>query len=302
MNLETLCMLQTIRNVYKGVINSQAMASVNVEQHKQYEQLYFPGPSIHYDICWLSTNFQDPLLTHGRIEIHTSSADTGTCGPSLEEVSSWAAQVGCTKLPRIPCIAKLTWSLCEARFSCAYNPANGLLDAFLLERMNGYMRTPQGTPWVVTLSQLENSGDKMALMIELVKEPLAIGHNVLYLFAKRTVQGINPNLGNKRQVPLMIENAGHEEEVATRAEGSRVQAPFDRAKSVSEESIREESEKGKRAPNQRHKSLEEQEGASTSQLPPLSPKIGASSQREDMKSMQSMFGKMDWIWVDWRPN
>lgn len=275
------------------------MAFVNPKEHKQYEPLDFPGTSIDYNICWLSSKVEDTQRTHGRIQIRTITADPDSSGPSLDKRSSSVARVGYLRPPRIMCIAKVTWSLCEARFSCAYNPTNGLFDSFLLEHMNGYMKSPQGTPWAVTLCHTEIDGDKTALMLEVVRESTSIGHDVLYLLATRVAQRMCQNLAEKSQAQPVIESSSHEE-VANRAESSKLQASCNVAGSVSIESIREADE-AKRAQNEKHCSLEEQESASTSQLRLSAPRLDARSQTKDGKPMQSMFGKMGWRWVNWRP-
>ena len=50
------------------------------------------GIMIDYNSSWLPSNLEVTQPTHGRIEIRTVSADAGSSGPTLEEVSSWAAQ------------------------------------------------------------------------------------------------------------------------------------------------------------------------------------------------------------------
>lgn len=294
--------VQTVSRVWKNAINWQAMASVTVEKYRSYEQLHFPGPSIDYNICWLSSNLKTTQGTHGRIEIHTKSADAGSSGPSLEEVSSWAAQIGYTRPPRIPCVAKVTWSLCEATFSCAYDPTNSLFDSFLLERTNGYMQRPQGTPWEVRLFQAKIGDDKTALMLVLVQEPLAPDHDVLYLLAKRIVQSTCQSLSENKQAPPTIETTAHEEDIASQAGGSTAQIPYDKPKTVGKDSIRDEGGNRKRALGQNFRSMEEQEDASTSQLAPLSSGLGASSWTNDMESMQHTFRNIEWRWVPWRPD
>ena len=158
------------------------MATVNVKQ-EQYDQAYFPGLSIDYDIVWLCSDLQNIRETDGRIEIHTRYS--GACGSRLlpEEVGSWPSHLGYAELPKVPCVAKLTWGLCEASFSYVYNPSNSLLDKFQLEHMNGFMKTPQGTPWEITFIPSELDGDKTALMLEVDKGSFAFGRDLLYLFA-----------------------------------------------------------------------------------------------------------------------
>lgn len=80
------------------------MAFVKAKQHKQYETLHFPGPSIDYNICWLSSNLGDTQRIHGRIQIYTTTADTGSGELSPDQRSSWVAQEGYNRLTKNMCI------------------------------------------------------------------------------------------------------------------------------------------------------------------------------------------------------
>ena len=273
---------------------------MNVKQ-EQYEQAYFPSLSIDYNIVWLCSDLQNIQQTDGRIQIHTRYS--GACSGRLlpEEVGSWASHVGHAELPKVPCVAKLTWSLCEASFSCGYNPSNDLLDGFQLEHMNGFMKTPQGTPWEITFIPSEFNGDKTALMIELDKGALAFGRDLHYLFAVRIAQGPYQNIGQEAQVPLKTESSAHEEDNACQVESVEEQVSVSSARSASNDSIAEEDKDPIRATNGKRRPLEEGEGALISQLAPSRLKSGASSQTEESKSLQSMCGIMGWRWVNWRP-
>lgn len=161
------------------------------------------------------------------------------------------------------------------------------------------MKSPQGTPWVVTLSHTEIDGDKTALVLEVVRESTGIGHDFIYLLARRAAQGICQGIGEELQVPIGVEPVSHEK-VARRPESSRSQAFFNGARSVSRKRAREENEE-KRAQNEKNCSLEKQGNASTSQLRFSPPKFGTHSQTKDGDPMQSMLGKMGWRWMNWRP-
>ena len=276
------------------------MATMNFKQ-EQYEQAYFPSLSIDYNIVWLCSDLQNIQQTDGRIEIHTRYS--GVCSSRLlpEEVGSRASHVGHAELPTVPCVAKLTWSLCEASFSCVYNPSNDLLDGFQLEHMNGFMKTPQGTPWEITFIPSEFNGDKTALMLELNKGSLAFGRDLHYLFAVRIAKGPYQDIGQEAQVPLKTEGSAHEDDNACQVGSAEDQVIVTRARSASNDSIVEEDEDAKRATYEKRSPLDEGEGASTSELAQLRYKPAGSSQTEKGKSMQSMCGVMGWRWVNWRP-
>lgn len=273
---------------------------MNVKQ-EQYEQAYFPGLSIDYNIVWLCSDLQNIQQTDGRIQIHTRYS--GACSGRLlpEEVGSWASHVGHAELPKVPCVAKLTWSLCEASFSCVYNPSNDLLDGFQLEHMNGFMKTPQGRPWEITFIPSEFNGDKTALMLELDKGSLAFGRDLHYLFAVRIVKGPYQKIVQEAQVPLKKEISAHEEDNACQVGSVEDQVAVTRSRSASNDSSVEEDEDAIKATNEKRSPLEEGEGPSTIQLTPSRLESSASSQTEESKSMQSMCGIMGWRWVNWRP-
>ena len=161
------------------------------------------------------------------------------------------------------------------------------------------MKPPQGTPWVVTLSHMEIDADKIALMLEIVREQTSIDHDILYLLARRAAQGICQSMGEELQMPLVVEVISHEE-IASRAESSRPRALFHGARSVNRKSVREEDGE-KRAQSEKHCSLEEQGSASTSQLRLSPPSFGTRSQKKDGEPMQSMLGKVGWRWANWSP-
>ena len=138
-------------------------------------------------------------------------------------------------------------------------------------------------------------------MLELDKGSLAFGRDLHYLFAVRIAKGPYQNIGQEAQVPLETEGSAHEDDNACQVESAEDQVIVTKARSASNDSIVEEDEDAKRATYEKRSPLDEEEGASTSELAPSRYKPGGSPQTEKGKSMQSMCGVMAWRWVNWRP-